>query len=332
MSRLDRHGRSTGSLFDLLGHDELDATAATGFVCSRSPRFASALLALVAIADGDLDAVRLEQRTAEGSRTDIELETASALVVFEAKTGFALPDRAQLEQYARRLREDPRLGVLATITNAPGLAANRLPSELGDIPVRHLSWTQVHAAASSVRNARGNERFLLVELTRYLEGIMAARDRSSNLVYVVSLGTAKVAATAMDFRDVITKHGQYFHPAHGRKGFPRVPPNYLAFRFDGRLQSIHHVEEAHLYDMRTARPPGLPDLRHPTWWSDGLEGTGLADHILYTLGPAIKPSVEVRTGNLYRAARVWAAIDLLLTSTTIAEAAERTRRRETEPG
>lgn len=42
------------------------------------------------------------------------------------------------------------------------------------------------------------------------------------------------------------------------------------------------------------------------------------DHFVYTLGPAIKPGHIVKTGNLYANGRVWAMIDTLLTSDTIA--------------
>lgn len=50
-------------------------------------------------------------------------------------------------------------------------------------------------------------------------------------------------------------------------------------------------------------------------------------HWSFSLGPVIRPTQEVRTGNLYRNQRVWAAIDLLLTSETISEARDKTRAR-----
>lgn len=41
---------------------------------------------------------------------------------------------------------------------------------------------------------------------------------------------------------------------------------------------------------------------------------------------------EVRTGNLYRAQRVWVALDLLLTCETIAEARDKTKLRFEDTG
>lgn len=48
---------------------------------------------------------------------------------------------------------------------------------------------------------------------------------------------------------------------------------------------------------------------------------------LYDLGPAIMPAEEVRTGKVYRNGRVWAMLDLLLTSPTVSEARDRTKQR-----
>jgi hypothetical protein len=43
-------------------------------------------------------------------------------------------------------------------------------------------------------------------------------------------------------------------------------------------------------------------------------------YIIYTLGDPIRPPRCVKAGSLYRAARVWVALDLLLTCASVAEA------------
>ena len=50
-------------------------------------------------------------------------------------------------------------------------------------------------------------------------------------------------------------------------------------------------------------------------------------HFLYHLGPRIGPSKEVKMGNVYPSGRVWAALDLLLTSSTVREARDLTKTR-----
>lgn len=54
-------------------------------------------------------------------------------------------------------------------------------------------------------------------------------------------------------------------------------------------------------------------------------------HFIYTLGPAIKPSKIVKNGpGVRRAARVWAMLDLLLTSDTITESRDISYKRSEE--
>ncbi len=55
-------------------------------------------------------------------------------------------------------------------------------------------------------------------------------------------------------------------------------------------------------------------------------------HWVFNLGPVMKPMHEVRTGDLFRAQRVWVALDLLLTSETVAEARDGTKLRLEDAG
>jgi hypothetical protein len=106
-----------------------------------------------------------------------------------------------------------------------------------------------------------------------------------------------------------------------KAGWPKTPPNYLGFRFRGQLQQIRHVDG---YEVELCPWRDIPELA-------GLEEPEY-ERFAFALGPLIKPSHEVRTGNLFRAQRVWAALDLLLTSSTVAEARDRTRKRHEEAG
>jgi hypothetical protein len=131
------------------------------------------------------------------------------------------------------------------------------------------------------------------------------------MVYVVSLGDGGV--WGLDFKEVVTKRKRYFFPTEGR--WPRVPPNYIAFRYDGKLQSIHHVDGHDVF----ANPHDV--------FSDAKDKK-IEPHYLLKLGPAIRPPHEVRTGDKIRQAmRVRAMLDLLLTCSTITEARDRTQER-----
>jgi hypothetical protein len=106
----------------------------------------------------------------------------------------------------------------------------------------------------------------------------------------------------------------YFHP-FGGGGWPTEPPNYLGFRYFGKLQSIHHVEG---YEIVREMHSHIPEFEKGDWGKD---------FILYRLGNPILPDHDVRTGKIFRNGRVWAMIDTLLTSRTISEARDITKKR-----
>lgn len=70
-----RSGKPIGTIFDLLGRKEDDMTYALGFVASRSPRFAAALVSAVGGPSGEPrdGVIRLQEVDREG-RTDVEME------------------------------------------------------------------------------------------------------------------------------------------------------------------------------------------------------------------------------------------------------------------
>lgn len=93
----------------------------------------------------------------------------------------------------------------------------------------------------------------------------------------------------------------------------------MGFRYDGKLQSIHHVEDYEIVDDLTTKIAEMyPDPRPP--------------HFLYTLGPAIRPAKEVKTGPIHGKSRLKCMLDTLLTSDTVAEAHAITKERANAAG
>jgi hypothetical protein len=45
---------------------------------------------------------------------------------------------------------------------------------------------------------------------------------------------------------VVNERRRYFFPTEGH--WPASPPNHIAFRYDGQLQSIHHVDDFEVFD------------------------------------------------------------------------------------
>ena len=178
----------------------------------------------------------------------------------------------------------------------------------------HLSWRKVCQLAhvARKRESHANRRWL-AEFTTYLEEILGMENRYSNLVYVVSLGADNPQGWRISWRDIVRERSRYFYPVG--KNWPD-PPNYIGFRYEGRLQSIHHVEG---YDVFDDPQTLFAEARSETW----------APHYCLKLGPPMRPLEEVRNGSkIAMSMRVWCMLDLLLTSHTITEALEKTKERE----
>jgi hypothetical protein len=315
------HGREVHTVFDLLGDKENDITYALGWALSRSNRLLSVLLAEVLDEEaGEIVAVRLQEFLPGGGCTDIEVETEHLHLIIEAKRGWNLPATEQLELYAPRFSAGRANAIVSMSECSPEWALPRLPATVGaDVPVKHLSWKRVtQLAVQAEAGGSQVEKRLLREFVRYLRGLMTMQNTTSNMVYVVSLGLDDLFDSSVSFADIVVKHNRYFHPiGGGRGGWPKEPPNYLGFRFHGKLQQIRHVEG---YDVHPRPWDEVPGLIGKPKWEEGL-------HFFYDLGPAIEPPREVKMGKLWPSARVWAALDLLLTCDTISEARDKTTER-----
>ena len=142
-----------------------------------------------------------------------------------------------------------------------------------------------------------------------------------NMVYVVSLGSEPMREGGTHtWIDVVEKDGEYFHPVGNRR--PQQPPNYIAFRYKGRLQSVHRIESHEIWTNVAEKNPLWRDTDRP--------------HFVYKLGPAMRPPRALKaggTGDSVKQGRlVWCAIDTLLSGQFdyLGEAVAETKRRQEE--
>ena len=312
---LIRHGREVGSVFDLLGRDENDLTAALAFTLARSPALLSVVLRRILPAqDGVGASLRLEVRDGDG-RTDLEIEAGTQLAVIEAKRGWLLPGSLQLGRYAPRIARHGGGALVSLSSAAPDWARLRLPADIDGVPVLHLPWEQVRQDIAAVRaTARGRERIWLEEFSDYLRKAARVRDPADSWTYCVSVSDGRPGnGGPRTFRDYVTTEGCYFHPYGWGNGWPREPPNFLAARWGNQVQLVCRVMSAEVIPSLQARWPDIPE-----------DGDTIRPHALYRLGPSL-PGTPVPSGGSYRASRVWVLLDLLLTSGTLREAIERTK-------
>jgi hypothetical protein len=329
MILLTQGKRPVESPFDLLGSDENAITGAIAWTLRQSPALLKALVGGLAGYTGGVDEARLyfQRSEREKGRTDLEIVVPDEVhLILEAKKGWELPTSRQLELYTQRksfAESRAKVRMIVTLSQADQRYAGLfLPPMVSRLPVRHLSRQDfVGTLARATAATSGlHEKQSLRTLAEYLNKTMNKPNLQSNQVYVVSLNRKLPTPswTGTTFIDVVERYQRYFHPVGAR--WPVNPPNYIAFRYGGVLKAIHHIDEAvvtkDLADVAPGKLPPCP-VAHP--------------HFLYSLGPAIHPNCRVPAGGkVLRSNRVWAALDLLLTASSITEAMlESKKRRET---
>jgi hypothetical protein len=316
---LTRHGKEISSVFDLLGRDENDLTAALAFTLARSPGLLHLILQrLDPQADSASAAVRLETRDDRG-RTDLEIDTNSHLIIVEAKRGWLVAGETQLTKYAPRVAARGNGALVSLSAASSQWASQTLPETVQDVPVIHLSWDRVRLDLAAARGAaRGQERTWLDEFHDYLRKAIKMREPADSWTYCVVISTNRPGDGGhRTFRDFVTGEGCYFHP-YG-KGWPRTPPNFLAFRWGGQVQRIHRVIHAEVIPSLQARWPDIPE-----------DDITTGPHALYSLGPQL-PGTPIPNGAAYRAQRRWVILDHLLTSPTLKDALRQTTLITAEP-
>lgn len=302
------HGRELRSVFELLGSKENSITFSVGWALANSAGLLSSTLARIGLPDADVQEVRLQEFAREGGFTDIELLGPTSHIIMEAKRGWWLPRDLQWARYAPRFEREKRQAqrFVAMSDCSAAYASLRLPKEAAGVPLSYVGWRDIALLAERV-NGTNAEKRLAKELATYLRTVATMQNQNLNWVYVVSLGNGQPQGATISWVDIVEKRRSYFHPV-GRR-WPKEPPNYIAFRYGGQLQSIHHIEDYVVTFNLHDQVPEMPDQAQEL------------PHFVYRLGPAIRPSKVVKTGpRVHRSTRVWTMIDLLLTCDTISEA------------
>lgn len=318
------HGRDISSIFQLMGYKENDISHSTAWVMSKCGAMLKTFIKDVCGSDNfNQDEVEIcVQEYDKGSGiTDIEIrDNKEFYIIVEAKRGWILPSKGQLLKYSIReaFRKSPAKNkMIVTLSECSrDYAEHHLEiKNANGIPIKHISWEDIYRFTEIAHPVASNsEKRLLVELQLYLKGLMTMQSQTSNEVYVVSLGPGGPDNCTLSWIDIVVEKNKYFHPVGGG-GWPKEPPNYIAFRYHGKLQSIHHIEGYALTTNLHSEITEMPDKEDD------------CAHFVYTLGPKIMPSREVKTGSIYPSGRVWCHLDTLLTCDTISEARDLTKKR-----
>jgi hypothetical protein len=321
MSELYLHNKPIESLFQLLGENENDITYSIGWALHRSRAFLRLFLkeTLGAYADSEQADIYLQHHHHKKGITDIEIKVSDQFhLIAEAKKGWTLPRKKQLKKYALRMKKDswPDRRIVILSECSAIYAKHHLEARhVNGVPVTSVSWRRiVRIAKSAIKKGKNAEKRLLRELITYLGRVTTVQDLESNWALVVVLNSGTKKGWGISWIDIVKKRKRYFHRM-GEHGWPKEPPNYMAFRYRGKLRSIHHVEH---YEVTTNLHEHIPEIPSKKGGPD----------FVYKLGPAIKPAREVRNGNIFANARLKAMLDTLLTCRTIEEAVKVSQKRK----
>jgi hypothetical protein len=271
MAQMRLRGRPVHSIFDALGTDENGMTAALGLALVESSamrrRFLAAVAPGVVLTEPVLIDLQRFDLLGRGF-TDIELlapaPTPEVHIIVEAKRGWAPPSKQQLARYDGRFAaKGARVQRLVVLTQngAERVVLYQIgpwkptpPATLVVIGWTHIVGQDEAAALEGV----ASERHRVAEFAAYVREVADMQDMTSNRVFVGSISRSPEAWTGfpMSPMDVIER-GRYFFPATGGP-WPKSPPNYIAFRYDGRLQAIHHVDAAVVIPSGVSSLPASP--------------------------------------------------------------------------
>lgn len=335
MAELFAHNERVETVFDLIGDKENDITKSIAWAFVKCPRLLERVIERLLHIDVAADGVVIRYQEFEKDKgiTDLEItDNQKFYIIIEAKRGWVLPGESQLRLYSERTgftSSPAKVKAIVSMSECTeDYAKKRLPTVPGTT-VLHLPWMTICDLAGELRmKTAGKQNYILGELERYIKRIMTTQNKDTNWVYVVSLGLKEVEITpakgekrtaGIAYVDIVRKYHKYCCPVGGGKGgWPKEPLTYIAFRYHGKLQSIHHIEKYTITDNLHPFVPEIPDVE--------LSET----HFVYELGPAIIPQKVIRTGDkIVMSNRVWAQLDTLLTSDTITEAMEISKARNT---
>lgn len=266
MGELYAYGSKVTSVFQLIGMLEDDITKSIAWALCNCPVFLKKIIDEVLNIYIDPSKVRIKYQESEKDkgRTDLELTDDLFYVIIEAKKGWILPGKDQLSLYSQRrslVQSSAKHKVIMSMSECSDTYANSyLPiKQANGIPIMHLPWKRIYELAeNSISESNNLQKNLLRELMKYLGGLMTMQTQESNWVFVVSLGTSKPEDCDLTWIEIVQNNMKYFHPLGGN-GWPKEPPNYIAFRYYGQLQSIHHIEDYVVTKKLHDEIPEMPD-------------------------------------------------------------------------
>ena len=315
------------SIFNLIGEKENDISKSIIWILSECPQVLHLFLAEnCGIANYGNDITILyqafEKVKNENAYTDIEItDNETFHIIVEAKRGWVLPGARQLIKYSEKFSffstSIPTKRIFFFFCCSSSYSDKYLPFKEtpNGIKVQHISWNQLRSTCEkAIPKSTNYQKRLIKEFLIYLGGIMGTPNTNSNSVYVVALNRNSVCKQGYNFIDVVDVANRYYCPVKWFRDVNNIP-NYLGFRFDGKLKFIRHVDSYAITRNLKDEVPFMDDVEEDI------------DYYVFRLGTKIEPTKTVKTGGVYPNGHNWADIDLLLTCDSVKEACDLSKKR-----
>ena len=217
--RVKLSGNDINTVFALNGDDENSATFAFSWALSKSPTLLRETIYDLVKHDVASEQILIEAQKHGQDKgfTDIEVLIRNVChIIFEAKRYWELPSTAQLEKYAARLETSHVSKPLIVSLSAASreYSKRRLPRTIGNIPLEHRSWADIHALAQQAYcNTKSREEKLwLREFEIHFRGYVSVRNQQDNWVFVVVLSAKPITEDRRyTWIDVVDQDNHYFH-------------------------------------------------------------------------------------------------------------------------
>lgn len=318
---LHAHGRIITTPFGLLGTDENALSFALGYTLQQCPLLLQWFLGQIdlpgvrrsAIAKARIDLQRHQTDDYGQGITDIEIHSPGHFhVIVEAKVGLARPMIEQCRKYLPRFEEtnEPIQKLVAVVRSPDQSFVREYAQQDSHLSTKLVGFNWAQLFPKCIGLMLGNS--VTPESKEWVRSFYSFLDQDFHMkaftteVWILAISTDPLWPNGMSHWDIHQKHRVWWdYKEH------TVRPLYLAFRVDGRVDSICRVSRIQhgnpIIDL-------VAELRHiNTDWPKRLPCT------IWHFGPPVPLAKPLRTGSGMYNRRVRCDLDLLLTCQTVQE-------------
>ena len=326
------YGRQVKTPFGLLGADERALTFALGYTMQRCPRLLQKLLVAIGLKGFRLARlqsaeIHLETRRDVGL-TDIEVLLPNRLhLIIEAKVGLNLPTVEQCSKYIKPLKSstarERRLIMLLGADAMPILALYREMNKDCNEFLTGLQWVKLSEMRPFLFEEFGpdcDQGRWVRAFFDFLEGEFHTKSYTEE-VWIVPAQTKALWEGGWSFYDTHTKGKIYYRSKKDR--YTNQKPLYIALRAQGKVEFIQRVLKIKHGVQLVDCLPILKNVKE-RWPSE-------EPHTVWYLSEPVRLPKAIPTGDpSMRGRHLFCDMDILLSSSSVKEAAERMKRRSAQ--